>query len=229
MTFTSFSAVLFTAAFFVPGYVFSRVRERFIVRRDAPQHERLLEYFTLSCFNNAFWAIGLTPFADAAFLGNHQLLAGLEASLMMLVSPLILAVLATKAQNKELVAWFAKQLSFQTIHPSPSAWDWHFSRQGSAYVVVHLKDGRLVHGTYADRSIAGDRTRDLFLQEVFVIDDGKLKPLNAGIWISHEQIACITFSEEVLPDEQERVFAGKGQLSAGECVKKELSAGATGS
>ena len=56
MTFDSFEAVVFTAGFLVPGFVWSAVLSMLVPRRTGGTEVRFLEVLTLSCVNNGLWS-----------------------------------------------------------------------------------------------------------------------------------------------------------------------------
>ena len=55
MQIESFKAVAFTAAFLMPGFIWSAVLSLMLPRRSGQSEQRFLEFFTLSCVNNAVW------------------------------------------------------------------------------------------------------------------------------------------------------------------------------
>lgn len=59
MRLENLEAVILIFAFLMPGFVWSGIYAMLIPRRSESDQVRFMEFFTLSCFNNAF--CDLTP------------------------------------------------------------------------------------------------------------------------------------------------------------------------
>jgi len=83
--------------------------------------------------------------------------------------------------------------------PEETAWDYVFSRRKPYWVIVHLKNGKIRAGLYAEKSYATayPGKKDIFLQEEWIITlTGRfVSAYNAsnGVWIPEEQIAYVRF------------------------------------
>lgn len=57
--------------------------------------------------------------------------------------------------------------------PYATAWDFYFARRAPAFVLVHLKNGRLLGGFWGERSFATSYPNhgDLYLEEVYRVDE----------------------------------------------------------
>lgn len=200
LTFPTFGALVLTALFIVPGYIWSTVYSRLVPRRSLETQVRIIEFLTLSCLNHApwFWLFGLL-FATE-FSKRHPGWTGILLILPGIVSPIILGLVFG---HMDQLDWMRKSLGrfgFRSIHQIPSAWDYHFSRQLPYWVIVTLKDGSRVYGLFGYRSFAGDdpKERDLYLEAVCVPkEDGEWMPVegNGGILLKAEQVAAIEFKK----------------------------------
>lgn len=199
MSLANGTAVAIVALFLVPGFVMTSVRGRLVPRTTFSSKDKLLQFFTFSCVNNAFWA---------ALLLNRPLLNDLVATVpratvlflaVAFVSPTILAVLSSIIQQQDLIGRWAPRLGLRVVNPAPSAWDWHLSRQIGGRIEVKLKSGESVFGWFAENSIAGDELRDLFIEVecepvTFTGDSEPVwKPLGRSIWIPDSEIHYVRF------------------------------------
>ena len=129
MTFSSFEVVFFTAGFLVPGFVWSAVLSMVVPRRSEPPQIRVLEYLTLSCINHGLWSWALYAMFASGWASRNSFLSGVCLFGIILLSPVALGLLSGYLQQREAVAGFFRSLGLRTIHATPQAWDWHFSRQ----------------------------------------------------------------------------------------------------
>ena len=129
---------------------------------------------------------------------------------MAFVWPTALALVSVYVQQQDWIGKKFTEHGFKVIHPAPSAWDWHMSRQLCHYVSVKLKSGEVIQGWFGANSIAGDDTHDLFIETVCEEDHTGLHAKNEGVWIPESEIVYITFLTENA-DEQ---TASEGELSA---------------
>ena len=198
MTFGSFEAVFFTAAFLVPGFVWSAVVSMLVPSRTASAQIRVVEFLTFSCINHGLWSWALFPVFTTGFLDQHPWWSGLILFAIMFLSPIGLGLASGSLQQKESVGRFLRRLGLRTVHPVPRAWDWHFSRLKPYWVMVTLKDGARLYGLFHSRSFAAsdpDR-RDLYLEAQFrPLETGEWAPVEdtGGVLIMADQIAAIEF------------------------------------
>ncbi len=169
-----------------------------IPRRAASTQLRFLEFFTLSCVNHAAWIWLLVPMFRGGWLDSHPLVCGFGLIVPVLVSPILFAVVVGRQLQRESMKLFAGRLGFRTIHPVPTAWDYHFNRGKPYWALVTLVDGSRVFGLYGYKSFAGDAPdeRDLYLEAVFVpTKSGEWVPVrdSGGIIIKANQITAIEF------------------------------------
>jgi len=198
MTFSSFEVVFFTAAFLVPGFVWSAVLSMLVPRRGVGAQVRFLEFLSLSCINHGFWSWALFPVFKTGLLEREPYWSGLALFGIMFVSPVVLGGASGLLQQKEAVARFLGWLGLRTVHPIPRAWDWHFSRLKPYWVLVTLKDGSRLYGFFHSRSFAASdpEHRDLYLEAQFrLLDDGQWAPVEdtGGVLIMADQIAALEF------------------------------------
>jgi hypothetical protein len=195
MELNSGTAVLFTAAFLMPGFVWSAVLSMFLSRKAKQADNRFLEFFTLSCINNSIWFALFLYFAIEDYFTRHPATASAWVFVALFVSPALLGVLSAKMAQTDSLARLLRRLGFRTVHYIKSAWDWHFSRQQPLWAVVTLKDGSVVYGYYGSNSFAGDDPRDIYLEKVYKPEENRFGTTedNYGALIMADQISVVEF------------------------------------
>jgi Family of unknown function (DUF6338) len=198
MQFSSGTTVLLTAAFLMPGFVWSAVLSMFLSRRANQTENRFLEFFTLSCINNSIWFALFVYFALDGYFFRNPLGASIWLFVALFVSPVLLGVTSAKLAQTDLLAKLLRRLGFRTVNYIKSAWDWHFSRQQSLWAVVTLRDGSVVYGRFGPSSFAGDDPKDIYLEKIYKQENHGFTSTedNYGILILAEQIATIEFYRE---------------------------------
>jgi hypothetical protein len=56
LTFDTLDAVLLTASFLVPGFIWSAVLSTVVPRRSTAEQLRIIEFLTFSCINYGIWS-----------------------------------------------------------------------------------------------------------------------------------------------------------------------------
>lgn len=199
MQVTTGEAVLCAFLFLLPGFVWSAAYAMLIPRKPDTENIRFMEFFTLSCINNAFWSWLIYLSYVKRLYAEHLLT---EASLVFLIvfaSPVIAAVVSAQFKQRGWSARFIEWLGFNTALQIKSAWEFKFSTTSQAWVAVHLKNGEQIFGLFGQDSFAGDASAvDLYLEKTIRLSsDGR--PIeespNQGIWIAGDQIATMEFTE----------------------------------
>lgn len=198
MTFNSFEVVFYTAAFLVPGFVWSAILSMLLPARDVPAQIRVIEFLTLSCINHGFWSWALFLIFTTGFVDAHPYWSGIFLFGIIFLSPVAFGFASGMLQQKQGVALFLRRLGLNTVHPIRRAWDWHFSRLRPYWVVVTLKDGSRVFGLYGQRSFASSdaQQRDLYIEAQFQpVESGDWAPVedSGGVLVSGDQIVAIEF------------------------------------
>lgn len=87
------------------------------------------------------------------------------------------------------------------VHPIPLAWD-HFFRKGHhCFVLVHLKNGKILGGLYSGDSLASSypEPQEIYLSEVWHVDgQGRFQSrveATRGVLVSHDVIEYLEFHE----------------------------------
>jgi hypothetical protein len=195
MQISNATAIILTAAFLMPGFVWSAVLSMFLPRRAKQAENRFLEFFTLSCINNSLWFALFLYFALLGYFARKPLLASLWVFVALFVSPLLLGLLCARLAQTAWLAPLLRRLGFRTVNYIKSAWDWHFSRQIPLWAVATMKDGSVIYGYFGPNSFAGDDPKDIYLEKTYKPEDNGFGTTegNYGGLIMAEQIAAIEF------------------------------------
>ena len=116
MTFSTVDAVILTAAFFIPGFIWSTALSMLIPRRAEPAQIRFLEFLTLSCVNYAIWVWPLVLMLGSEFTVHHPIATYCLLLAAMGISPGLLGLLTGRL--------------YQTDWPSMTALDLLKKRRG---------------------------------------------------------------------------------------------------
>lgn len=195
MKFETPAAVVFTLAFLVPGFVWSAVLAMLIPRRPRQAEIHFIEFFTLSCINNAAWLWLFVYFFITNYVSREPLKFSLWILVALFVSPAVLALVSGALAQRDWPGRFLRSLGFRTVHHLRSAWDWHFSRQQRLWVVVTLRDNSVIYGYFGYKSFAGDEPKDLYLEGVYEqTQSGLVEVENTyGAFITENQISAVEF------------------------------------
>ncbi|MCG3131412.1 MAG: hypothetical protein FLDDKLPJ_02204 [Phycisphaerae bacterium] len=198
LTFPTANALIVTALFIVPGFIWSTVHASLIPRRATETQARLIEYLTLSCVNHApwFWLFGLLFATD--FGANHPGWAGFLLLIPGIISPIMFGLISGRMWQRDWPKKVLGKYGFRTLNQIPTAWDYQFSRAKPYWVIVTLRDGSRILGLFGGNSYASDdpKERDIFVEAVYTLrGDGEWLPVegSGGIIVKGEQIAAIEF------------------------------------
>jgi hypothetical protein len=197
MKLDSFDTLVLAFTFLMPGFVWSGVYAMLIPRKSDSEQTRFMEFFTLSCLNNAFWSWLIYLWYRNAWYSSHTLLTALAVSLVVFLSPVGAALVTAQFKRRGWIARFVDWLGFQSARWNTTAWDYQLSRTSPVWVNITLKNGDHVYGWFGEHSFAGDAgpSADLYLERVALPSGqgGQDDIQSRGVWIAAEQIAIIEF------------------------------------
>ncbi|MBS0298140.1 MAG: hypothetical protein JSR45_17715 [Proteobacteria bacterium] len=163
LTPAEFAAVV---ALFLPGFISLKV-DRLIHPSARPgSAEMLIDVLGYSLVNAGVfsWAILLASKQFVSKEPDYRLLAGL-ALVICVIGPCVWPVLGRVAQQ-----YGAKLGLLRGAHAF--AFDQFFSRREPCWLIVHLKEGRLVGGYFGENSYATvePHSGDLYIEELWRLD-----------------------------------------------------------
>ena len=197
MTISNFDAVFYTISFLVPGFVMNSVISAFRPQKELKEKITFLRYLTLSSINYALWSWLIYIISQQSFIDQYPKRTAFAWFAIIFISPVIVGAFIGIIKQKEWVRNLLQKIGINTTHPIPSAWDYIFSKAESEWILVTLKDDSIVAGWFGSESFAASIAdgKDIYIQEVYRIDEGKWGKLErkSGIWIEAEQIKHIEF------------------------------------
>lgn len=201
MTIGSFTALVLTCTFLLPGFIIKSIIDAF-----TPQvNTSAIKYF-FSCLFYSIINLSIWGWLYSLILGKIQpapwwiLLVVILT--MTIVSSLLIAMVIATVKQKRILNLITSKLNISKMDPIPSAWDYVFSRSEGSWVVVSLEDGRTVYGKYSSNSFSSSdaQERDLYLEAIYDTDDNNNWieiPNNKGVLIAGNNIRTIEFFKDV--------------------------------
>lgn len=186
------SKLIIFIIFVVPGFLSMKAYNAFHPTIQIDTSKTIVEVVSYSCINYAIWFIPVYYFEKLAFRETHEVLYFIFYMIVLIVSPLFLAYLFSKARTWP---WVKDMLP----HPTGRSWDYYFSQRKTAWVVVTLKDGKSIGGYYGGDSFASSapEPEQLYLEQSWHINsDGGFdaaKEQTQGVLILSKDIEKIEF------------------------------------
>lgn len=170
---------------FMPGFIFMKVNG-LLVASDSNDFSK--KWYDAIAYGTIF--SGLTYIAYTVL---HDCLAfWLFPLIGMIILPFIAPFFLNKLRSQP---FFYNHI----LRPEVSAWDYIFSLRKSYWVILHLKNGNKIAGSYSTKSFtsAFPNKQDIYLEELWKLDDdnkfsAKISR-SAGLWISADEISSIEF------------------------------------
>ena len=200
MTIGSLDVVFYTAVFLLPGFIIKS-----IIDVLNPPKKRSDSVFFLSCLAYSLvncavcsWAyILIQPLFEDNVVGYWIVFLGIT-----LLGAIIVSIIIGIIKQKRVIYKIAGKRQIKFIDPTPTAWDYWFSKQNPSLVFITLMDGSQIRGWYGGKSFASSEheERDLFIEKVYrkatESDQWEDDPGNNGIYISKDTIKLIEFKSQ---------------------------------
>jgi len=185
--------------FLIPGFLTAFWLRLFLPLRPGSDNKNILTYILWSATLALPWLMFLGWHGQLSHFHRFRELVVLV--IFLLIAPFFMALWLSKiVNNSDRYPWKALQKVFRvrTIHPIPSAWDKTFLEIEGGWILITLKDGTRVGGTWDAKAIASSDPgeRDLFLPRPYRVDsEGNWTetPDSIGMLIKADQLAMIEF------------------------------------
>lgn len=162
----SSETLLFILLFFVPGFVSMKIYDLFIPSPRRDFSKSFLDAISFSMLNFAilYWLI--VAIHDGKFPDQHPFWYFICISFIVFVAPAIWTFLYMRILNTEFIRR-------RTLHPIAKPWDYVFGQKQSYWVILHLKDGRRIGGSFDTSSFASSfpAQEQIYLEAVWRIDE----------------------------------------------------------
>jgi hypothetical protein len=184
---------IFAISLMGPGFLILFGRSRFLTGRMISVSQSAFEYLMVSSVYFAFAYPIFRLVSEPTYLASMIFLFG---------APLSVGVAIGFFSQKQLFRKSLAYLKMNTVHSSPTAWDFMFNdRRGFAWVIVSLNSGRKFFGVFGPESLASSDMahRDLYIENIC---DEEFKPIEEngrkrGVWINESEILSI----EIIKDQ----------------------------
>ncbi len=179
---TTIQSLLIIILFIMPGFIISKVISLLVpsLEKEKSEGSLILQAITFSCINYAlsFWLLLL--------LYEKKDLWWLLSIIVLILSPILIGFITSNIIKK----------TFLNIKLTVSAWDYYFSGEESAWILITLKDGTRIGGFFSKNSFASTRGCDIYIEEVWKIDQGKFSSKiedTDGCIVKNDEIKYIEF------------------------------------
>lgn len=120
----------------------------------------------------------------------------------MLVALLLAVIKQRKITDKLLL-----KMRINTIHSTSTAWDYYFSKQKAAFVIITLMDGTTLRGWFSSDSFSSSdsKERDIYIEKGYRLNEigaWELDTESNGVYISKGQIKYIEFKAKGTEDNE---------------------------
>ncbi|MBL7198122.1 MAG: hypothetical protein ISS47_08480 [Candidatus Omnitrophica bacterium] len=183
---TTIQSLLIVILFIMPGFIISKVISLLVpfLEKEKSEGGLILQALTFSCINYAlfFWLILL--------LYEQKNLWWLLSIIVLILAPILIGYIASKIIKK----------TFLNVTLTASAWDYYFSGEEPAWILITLKDGTRIGGFFSKNSFVSTGGCDIYIEEVWKIEQGKFvsKIENTdGCIVKNEEIKYIEFFQVV--------------------------------
>lgn len=186
----STNSLLLFLAFFVPGFVATKVYDIRVGTDDRDWAKSIFEVVGYSVLNYLLVA----PLAYYSWTWGWWV--GWWAWVLLL-AVLVLFPFVTTNLFYVLLSWRPVREFFTASDRKP--WDYVFGQQKPYWVLLHMKDGRKIGGLYADGSFASSYPADeqIYISRLFRIQAdgtfGEEVQRTAGAIVCHEDVQAIEF------------------------------------
>jgi len=196
----SLDAVFYTAIFILPGFIIKSVVDALNPPTKISDGVYFLACLAYSFVNCALYSWAYILIRPVSEINNTIYWVALIC--ITLIGSIISSVFIGILKQRRIVYQVVKSLNIKYIDPTPTAWDFIFSKQEASLVFITLTDGGEIRGWFGSNSFASSISdeRDIFIEKVYRRANGNDvwhdNPENNGIYISKNEIKLIEFKKQ---------------------------------
>ena len=198
MTIDSFDIVFYTAIFVLPGFIINSIIDTMNPPKKHNDGIYLLKCIGLSLVSCGVWCWLYKIILECNKLSTlwHWILL----SLTSVVGSALLGFVIALIKQSQCISWILSKLKINIMHATPTAWDYLFFNQGSAFIIVTLTDDTILYGWYSSKSFTSSDQdeRDIFVEIGYKLSkDGKWEEdtQSGGFYVPKDQIKYIEFKK----------------------------------
>lgn len=190
----SLDAVFYTAIFVLPGFIVNSIIDSTNPPKRFREFTYLLKCIIFSIMHCAIWSWLYKIVLESDLVSTFWFWLLLVA--ISVLGSAVLGLIIAFLKQSNLAKRLLEKIGAKTIHSTPTAWDYYFSKQESAFVIITLVDDTKLYGWYAKDSFTSsdEEERDIYVQKGYkVTDDGTwiLDEESAGFYVAKNQIKYI--------------------------------------
>lgn len=204
MTIDSFDIVFYTAIFVLPGFIISSIIDTMNPPKKHNDGIFLLKCIGLSLVSCGVWCWLYKIILECDKLSTlwHWVLLALTS----IIGSALLGIIIAVIKQFQCIDRILSKLKINTIHTTPTAWDYLFFNQGGAFIIITLMDDTKLYGWYSSESFASSDPdeRDIFIELGYTVSsDGSWKEdsQSEGFYVPKDQIKYIEFKKGAQPNE----------------------------
>ena len=198
MTIDSFDIVFYTAIFVLPGFIINS-----IIDTMNPPKKHNDGIYSLKCIGLSLVSCGVWCWLYKIILECNKLSTLWHWILLALTSVIgsaLLGFVIALIKQSQCISWILSKLKINIMHATPTAWDYLFFNQGSAFIIVTLTDDTKLYGWYSSNSFTSSDQdeRDIFVEIGYKLSkDGKWEEdtQSGGFYVPKDQIKYIEFKK----------------------------------
>lgn len=196
----SFEMLFCIIAFLAPGFILFYIRAKFVPQKQEDTTAFILRYLFYSITLHLLCSPIVYCILKSNYHIEHPFRTLIITISLILIVPIIGGVILGIIQQKGLDKLFLNKIGVNTIHTTPTAWDYKFSNiKGYSWIIVTTKDDKKFMGYFAQKSFASSEPieRDLYCEKLFTrnnddtgwVENGN----NEGILIRADEIKYLEF------------------------------------
>lgn len=194
--FETFTAVMMLVVFLVPGFIWRTVEGQFVYLDRRLEWEKMaLGLLTRSTLLYVPYAALLYKAWKLKVYDSSPVMVGWIALALLVVLPSALGFLMGRVRQGGFTGYCLTRLGIKTFaqHHVPTAWDAVFNKVPPCWIIVTLKDGKVVRGWLGDAShISSDEdVRDIYISHLILPDQSGFVKKTNGIYIKADEISTI--------------------------------------
>ena len=200
--------IMAAVTFIIPGSIVISITRRVIPKKENEYNTKILEYFIYSFLNFFMWSILIYDiYSNIDSWKEHYVLLWLTLFMIIFLSPAAIALIVIQIDQKDIIRKICIYFNLTSLDTDPSAWDFKFKNISSEWVIVTLKNDKIVSGFLGSLSYISqnEKERDIYISEAFEIDENNKwtrKKNTDGILIKAEEIKYIEFFKEGVKNEE---------------------------
>lgn len=177
-------------AFIIPGFISIKAYQLLFPSATISTSDQLVDAIAYSSINYAVLIFPILGIESSQLKTIHPFLYYVFYIFVLFLAPILWVFIWRFLRTREF---------FQRNAPHPTAkpWDYVFSQRKPCWMKVHLKDGTIIAGRYAEKSFASSAPAEeqIYLEETWILNENggfeRAKNNTTGVIILSSEISHI--------------------------------------